>query len=289
MKKSVLFLPLLLATAALASCASGNNENTITICASELPHAKILKEAIAPVLKEKGYSLDVRVLDWTQQNAAVAAGEYDANYFQHQPYLDTYNLDAGNDGKLQMVVKAHFEKLCLYAANVDDKVLDDGEKIEIVNDVSNIERALLLLKDHGILESISSDCYDAEGNFVSFDVNNPGSKVTFAEGYTRCTITCIKESNLAKSLPDYNFGVIPGNAALTGLGEDYATRIVFGENVTEEILSLRANGVAVKPSNAKSPKTLALVEAFAKTEVKNYIQSTFGESVVYHYENLLEK
>ena len=60
-----------------------SNENKITVCASELPHAKILNEAIKPILKEKGYDLKVTVLDWTIQNSAVANDEYDANYFQH--------------------------------------------------------------------------------------------------------------------------------------------------------------------------------------------------------------
>lgn len=284
MKKQLFLLPLLLAVGGLASC--GSSQDTITICASELPHAKILKEAIKPVLQKKGFGLDVRVLDWTQQNSAVARGEYDANYFQHQPYLDTYNKDAGADGALKMVVKAHFEKLCLYASDVNNKVLKNGDKIEIVNDVSNIERALLLLKDNGVLTGISENCYDETGTFTTFDITNPNSQVTFATQYSNCTITCIKESVLAASLPEYQFGVLPGNAALTGLGDDYAQRIVFGEKVTEEVLSLRANGVAVKPANASSKKTAALVEAFADDSVKNYIQNTFGESVVYHYENL---
>jgi len=286
MKRNLFFLPLTLAFVGLTSC-GGDNAKTITVCASELPHAKILNEAIAPVLKEKGYDLKVTVLDWTQQNAAVARGEYDANYFQHKPYLDTYNADAGEEGKLTMVVKAHFEKLCLYASDVSKKTLANGDKIEIVNDVSNIERALLLLKDNGVLQGISASCYDKDGNFTNFNVNSPNSQVTFAEAYSACSLTCIQESNLATSLGDYDFGVLPGNTALQGLGADYASRIVFGEKVTPEVLSLRANGVAVKPGNVTSEKTKAIVEAFATSSVSQYIQTTFGESVVYHYESLL--
>ena len=285
MKKSLFLLPFLCFAGSLASC--GNSESTITICASELPHAKILNEAVKPVLKEKGYDLKVSVLEWTQQNAAVARGEYDANYFQHLPYLETYNKDAGESGALKMVVKAHFEKLCLYASNLEHKTLANGDKIEIVNDVSNIELALLLLKDNGVLQGISDNCYDAEGQFTNFDVAKPNSFVTFADAYKDCTITCIQESLLAATLPEYQFGILPGNTALAGLGDDYAKRIVFGEKVTQETLSLRANGVAVKPSNANSPKTIALVDAFASKAVQDYIANTFGESVVYHYEKLI--
>lgn len=285
MKKLLFTLPLFALAASLFAC-GGNNEKTITIAASELPHAKILNEAIKPVLKDKGYDLKVTVLEWTQQNPAVARGEYDANYFQHLPYLNTYNAEASEDNQLQMVVKVHFEKLCLYASDLNHKTLQNGDTIEIVNDVSNIERALLLLQDHGVIDAISPSCYDGDGTFT-FDTSNPNSQVTFAAAYSNCKITCIQESNLAVSLPDYDFGVIPGNAALTGLGNDYASRIVFGENVDEDILSLRANGVAVQKKDAKSDKSKVLVEAFASDSVKNYIASTFGDSVVYHYENLI--
>ena len=285
MKKLLFTLPLFALSAALFAC-GGNNEKTITIAASELPHAKILNEAIKPVLKDKGYDLKVTVLEWTQQNPAVARGEYDANYFQHLPYLNTYNAEASEDNQLQMVVKVHFEKLCLYASDLNHKTLQNGDTIEIVNDVSNIERALLLLQDHGVIDAISPSCYAGDGTFT-FTTNNPNSQVTFAAAYWNCKITCIQESNLAVSLPDYDFGVIPGNAALTGLGNDYASRIVFGENVDEDILSLRANGVAVRKKDAKSDKSKALVEAFASDSVKNYVASTFGDSVVYHYENLI--
>lgn len=285
MKKLLFTLPLFALAASLFAC-GGNNEKTITIAASELPHAKILNEAIKPVLKDKGYDLKVTVLEWTQQNPAVARGEYDANYFQHLPYLNTYNAEASEDNQLQMVVKVHFEKLCLYASDLNHKTLQNGDTIEIVNDVSNIERALLLLQDHGVIDAISPSCYDGDGTFT-FNTSNPNSQVTFAAAYSNCKITCIQESNLAVSLPDYDFGVIPGNAALTGLGNDYASRIVFGENVDEDILSLRANGVAVRKKDAKSDKSKALVEAFASDSVKNYVASTFGDSVVYHYENLI--
>ena len=284
MKKTILLFPLV--AAGLVACGGGNAENTITIAASELPHAKILKEAVAPVLKEKGYTLEVRELEWTLQNPAVARGEYDANYFQHTPYLNTYNAEASKDAQLTMVVKCHYEKLCLYASDLNHKTLANGDKIEIVNDISNIERALLMLKDNGVIKEISAECYE-DGEFKHFLVDKPNSQVTFADAYKDCSLTCIQESNLAIALGDYNFGVLPGNAALTGLGEDYAKRIVFGEKVDEATLSLRANGVAFRAADKDSKKAKAIVEAFADKRVEDYIKSTFGESVLYHYEALI--
>ena len=261
-----------------------SNENTITVCASELPHAKILNEAIKPILKEKGYDLKVTVLDWTIQNSAVANDEYDANYFQYVPYLNTNNFEG--DKELIAAAKVHYEKLCLYASDKDEnKKLDNGETIEIVNDESNIERALLLLNSYDIL-TINESCYKEDGSFT-FDTSNPNSCVTFLSGYENCSLTCILESNLCVSLNDYNFGVIPGNTALTGLGDDYASRIVLSEKATDETISERANIIAVKKSNKDSEKTKALVEACKDERVATYVSNTFGDSVLYHYEDLL--
>lgn len=281
MKKINIFLSCItiLSSSLLASC---DNANTITVCASELPHAKILNEAVAPILKEKGYDLEVTVLDWTIQNSSVANDEYDANYFQHIPYLNSENFEG--EKELVAVAKVHYEKLCLYASDKDqNKQLDNGETIEIVNDVTNIERALLLLSSYNIL-TINDSCY--ENNTFTFDTTNPNSCVTFLPGYEDCKLTCILESNLCVSLSDYNFGIIPGNTALTGLGEDYASRIVFAEKATQETISQRANVIAVKKSNINTEKTKALVEACKDERVEQYILTTFGESVLYYYEDL---
>jgi len=266
----------------LCGC-GGSNEKNISICASELPHAKILNEIVKDILKEDDYNLTVTVLDWTIQNDAVANREYDANYFQHVPYLNTYEGLA----KLIPACKVHYEKLCLYSSDKDtNKKLDNGETIEIVNDPSNIERALNLLASYNILK-INESNYDASKNFVNFDTSNPNSCVTFLDGYTKCSLTCVKESNLCASLSDYNFGIIPGNSALTGLGSNVSSRIVLSEKASDELISEKANIIAVKENNKYSEKTKELVKVFSDVRVADYIKSTFGDSVLYHYENLI--
>jgi len=289
MKKGLLFL-LGIGASFLSLTSCNNNEKTIRVCASELPHAKILNESVAPILKEKGYKLEVNVLDWTVQNASVASQDYDANYFQHEPYLETYNSTVSESNQLTMACKVHFEKLCLYASDTNKKEVSNGDSIELVNDISNVERALLLLESKNYL-TINDSCYENVNGvktFKNFDTTNPNSCVTFNEAYSNCKLYCLAESQLTNALNDYNFGIIPGNSALTGLGADYASRIVFGENVDETTLTLRANGIAVRKDKLNSEKTKALVEAFEDVKVKNYISTTFGESVVYHFINLLK-
>jgi D-methionine transport system substrate-binding protein len=281
MKRNPFFLSLiaLLSLGGIAGCTT-SSKTLITVCASELPHAKILNEVIKGIAKEDGYDLQVTVLDWTLQNDAVANGEYDANYFEHVPYLKTYE----GTTPLYAACKVHYEKLCVYASNKDKKIIENGSTIELVDDVSNVERALQLLAGANYL-TINPDNYDVKGAFTNFDATHPNNGVTWKAGFENCRLTCIKESQLCQSLPDYNFAIIPGNTALTGLGEDYASRIVFGENPSEALLSAKANIITVKRENKDDAKTAELVKAFADERVASYIAKTFGESVIYHYEN----
>ena len=277
MKKLITLLFTFVLGLSLFGC--GKNENTIYVAASELPHAKILNEVVKDVLKEKGYDLKVTVLDWTIQNDAVANDEYDANYFQHVPYLNTYEGSV----ELAAAVKVHYEKLCAYAKDINHKTVVNGDKIVMVDDISNAERALNLLVEQGII-TIKESAY-VNGVFTNFEASNPLNSVEFNENYKDCTLTCIPESTLCQSLNDYDFGIIPGNTALTGL-DKLAERIAFGEANNEQLIDEKANIIAVKKENLDSPKTKALVEAFADPRVKAYIESTFGESVLYHYVDL---
>ena len=279
MKKTILIAAIAFAAiGGLAAC-SKDTSKTISVCASELPHAKILNECISPLLKADGYTLEVKTLDWSIQNDAVANGEYDANYFQHVPYLKTYT----GSTPLYAACKVHYEKLCLYAKDTTKKTVADGSKIEIVDDVSNIERALKLLEANSIL-TINASNYDSKNTFT-FPTDAPNSGVTWLAGYENCKLTCIKEAQLCASIADYDFGVIPGNTALTGFGTDLASRIVFGENPTAQTISDKANIIAVKKANKDSAKTKELVKVFQDSSVSTYIAKTFGESVLYHFED----
>lgn len=86
------------------------SETVIKVCASDVPHAEVLNECVKDLLAAKGYKLEVTVLDWTLQNDAVAGGDYDANYFQHVPYLETYV------GSVELFAscKVHYEPLGIY-------------------------------------------------------------------------------------------------------------------------------------------------------------------------------
>ena len=286
MKKSIKVLALVTLVASLGALTScGGSEKTIRICASEIPHAKILNECIKPLLKEEGYELKVKVLDWTQQNSAVAQGDYDANYFQHIPYLNNYNASVSDGLKLTPIVKVHYERLCMYAEDTNHKTLTNGDKIALVDDQANLERALKLLEQENVL-TIKDNAY-VDGIF-SVDVSKVHDVVTLKAGYENVKLKCMPEATMCQALTDYNFGILSGNTAMLGL-QNYQDKIVFGEN-SEREEDEKANVIAVRKADAdaKTEKVQVLTSVFAKAEVSKYIEDTFGASVVYHYINLLK-
>ena len=123
----------------------------LVVGASPAPHAEIL-EAARPVLEEKGYTLKiVEYTDYVQPNLALDAGDLDANYFQHYPYLEQFIAENGS--KLASAGKVHYEPFGIYAgktATLD--ALADGAKVAVPNDATNEARALLLLEAQGLIK-----------------------------------------------------------------------------------------------------------------------------------------
>ena len=134
----------------LAGCGSKKDDGTITVAASATPHAEIL-EQVKPILADQGYTLEVTVFnDYVQPNQVVESGEFDANYFQHIPYLDSFNEEQGTH--LVNAGGIHYEPFGIYPGTKSDlSEIAEGDVIAVPNDTTNEARALLLLQDNGIL------------------------------------------------------------------------------------------------------------------------------------------
>lgn len=137
---------------ALAGCGKSTSadDKVIKVAASATPHAEILEQA-KPLLEAKGYDLQVTVFDdYVQPNNVVEGGDFDANYFQHIPYLESFNEEKGTH--LVNAGGIHYEPFGIYPgtkATLDE--LADGDSIAVPNDTTNEARALLLLQDNGII------------------------------------------------------------------------------------------------------------------------------------------
>ncbi len=266
----LLFITLLFV---LTSC-KGEKLETIKVCASDVPHAEILEGVVKDILKEKGYNLEVTILDWQEQNAATVAKDYDANYFQHVPYL---SIDESAKG-LFAVVKVHYEPLGIYQGK--EKELKNGKTFEICDDISNGIRAFQLLFNSGVLDK---DLENENHNFpYTVDESNftfNGSTWTSSNGIK---VTLIPEDTLVASLKDYDFGLLPCNTALTG-NISSATR-VYVENDPNQVV-VKANVLAARKSDYNNnanyrAKIDALADALLSSEVSNYVKEKYNGIII---------
>lgn len=258
------------AVLAVGLTACGGKENkaddkTITVAASPTPHAEIL-EAAKDLLKEKGYTLEIKEFDdYPQQNVVVDEGEFDANYFQHQPYLDNFNEEKGSD--LVSAAKIHYEPLGIYpGASEDLENIKDGAKIAVPNDATNEARALLLLEENGIITLKE----DAGLNATKKDVEKNPHNIEIVE---------LDAAQIARVVEELDFVILNGNYALDA-GFNVQTDAIAKEEADSEAAQTYANIIAVKKENKDSEKIKALVEVLQSEEIGKFITDTYEGAVV---------
>ena len=243
--------------------ASGELE-TIVVGASPAPHAEILAAA-EPVLNEAGYTLKiVEYTDYVQPNLALEAGELDANYFQHGPYLEQFNEEQGTD--LVSAGTIHYEPFGIYAGKTASlEELADGATVAVPNDTTNEARALLLLEAQGLLKLKEGAGLDATRNDIEENPKN-------------LEILEVEAAQIPLSLQDVDIAVINGNYAIdAGLKVSDALAVEASDS---EAAVTYGNVVAVRNGDENSDKTKALVEALKSDTVKKFIDETYAGAVV---------
>ena len=237
---------------------------TIRVGASITPHAEILN-VVKPILAEQGYDLEVvEYTDYVLPNTATESGELDANYFQHQPYLDDFN--AQNGTHLVSVAAIHYEPFGIYAGKSDSlENIADGATIAVPNDGTNEARALLLLEAQGLIK-------------LREDAGFTATKLDIEENPKNLDIVEMEAAQLPRVLPDVDFAVINGNYAIQG-GLKVADALA-SESVESESAQTYANVLVVKEGNENNPAILALVDALKTEEVRKFIEDTYEGAVV---------
>ncbi len=274
-KKCTLILSLLLVLALLCACGgaaeTGKTESAqpvkIRVAASPTPHAEILAVA-AEILAQEGYELEiVEYDDYVQPNLVVDSGELDANYFQHSPYLESFNAENGT--QIVSVGLIHYEPFGIYAGKTASlEELPDGAEIIIPNDGSNETRALLLLQQEGLI--MLADGIDASSNATVYDI---------AENPKNLKITEMDAAQLARSLPDVDLAVINGNFALAA-GLNAAEDALAVEDASGDAAQTYANLLGVKAGRENDPAIQALLRALQSDQVRDYINENYGGAVV---------
>ena len=269
MKKTLaLVLALVLCLSILAGCGGSKKEAvTIKVGASPTPHAEIL-EQVKDVLAEQGITLEiVEYTDYVQPNEAVESGDIDANYFQHTPYMNTFNADNGTH--LVSVAAIHYEPFGIYPGKTTSlDALADGATVAVPNDGSNETRALLLLQQVGLITL--ADGVDASSNATKHDIVDNPKNLDIQE---------LEAAQLTNVLPDVDMAVINGNYALQG-GLNAGTDALAVEDASGDGAQTYANILCVKEGNENNEAVQALLQALQSDAVKSYIEETYDGAVV---------
>ena len=252
-------------TAASSAAAESTAETSELAGTTPTPHAEILNVA-KEVLAEQGIDLEVvEFSDYVQPNLVTESGEVDANYFQHTPYLDSFNEENGTH--LVSVGAVHYEPFGIYPGKSDDLAsIADGATIAVPNDTTNEARALQLLAAQGLITV-------RDGAGLTATIND------ITENPHNLQIKEIEAAQLPRTVQDVDFAVINGNYAMEA-GFSVGKDALATEDASSEAAQTYANVLVVKEGNENAPAIQALYAALTSDKVKDYINSTYDGAVV---------
>lgn len=250
------------AATALTACGKpAEKGNVLSVAATAVPHAEILK-VVTPDLAAKGITLDIKVFnDYVQPNLQVDQGLIDANYFQTLPYLDSFNKERGT--KLVTVVGVHVEPFGGYSRK--HKAIADlpqGAVIAVPNDASNTGRALILLhknslitlKDPTNINATLKDIADNPKGFVFKELESP---------------------SLPRVLPEVDLALINTNYALDAKLDPKKDALIIEGSDSPYI-----NYLVAREDKKDDPRIKALAEALTSQKVKDFIATTYNGAVI---------
>ncbi|MGE1177360.1 MetQ/NlpA family ABC transporter substrate-binding protein [Pseudomonas sp. BW7P1] len=251
---------LIVALAAVAAF-SAHAEETLTVAATPVPHAEIL-EFVKPALAKEGVDLKVKVFtDYIQPNVQVAEKRLDANFFQHQPYLDEFNKAKGTS--LVAVTGVHLEPLGAYSSKI--KKIEDlpgGANVVIPNDATNGGRALLLLDKAGVIKLKDSK------NILS-------TVKDIAENPKDLKIRELEAATIPRVLTQVDLALINTNYALEAKLDPSKDALVIEGNDSPYV-----NILVSRADNKDSDAMKKLAEALHSPEVKKFITEKYKGAVL---------
>jgi D-methionine transport system substrate-binding protein len=255
---------LVIATIALLAFActkKTTDDGTLKVGATPVPHVVIL-ELVKEDLAAQGIKLEIiEFTDYVIPNLSLDDGSLDANFFQHLPYLETFNRERNMN--LASAGGIHIEPLGIYSDKHTDLTnIPDGATIAIPNDPTNEGRALLLLQSGGLIAL--SDSAGLEG--TPLDVTENPHNFKFRE---------LDAAQLPRVMTDVDYAIINGNYALMAELNPLEDALLL-----EGADSPYVNIIAVKKGNENNPKIEALIKALTSAKVKEYINANYEGGVV---------
>ncbi len=267
MKKLLVALLALVSLAVVAAGCGGGEKNVadgktvVKVGATAVPHAEILNHIKGSLAKD---GVDLQIIefsDYVKPNLSLNDKELDANFFQHEPYLETF----ASERKMPLISagKVHIEPMGIYSKTIKDiNSIPNGAKIAIPNDPSNGGRALALLESAKLLK-----LKDGVGVKATIgDITGNDKKLQIIE---------IEAALLPRSMDDTDLSVINSNFAM-----EANLNPVKDSLFTEPKESPYANIVAVRKGDEKRPEIQKLMKALQSPEVKQFIEEKYKGAVV---------
>ncbi|BCJ87964.1 MetQ/NlpA family ABC transporter substrate-binding protein [Effusibacillus dendaii] len=236
-------------------------EVTVKVGATAVPHAEILK-SIKDKLKEQGVNLEIKEFsDYVQPNVQLQEKQLDANFFQHEPYLNDFNKK--NKADLVKVIGVHVEPFGVYSKKIKNlNELKEGAKVAIPNDATNGGRALLLLEKKGLIKLKENAGITATVK----DITDNPKKLEFKQ---------LEAPMLPRALDDVDIALINTNYALEAkLNPTKDSLAIEGSD------SPYVNILVARPDNKDSEGIQKLAKALNSPEVKKFIQEKYNGAVV---------
>ncbi|MGF6968492.1 D-methionine transport system substrate-binding protein [Paraburkholderia sp. WC7.3g] len=260
-RRFILKLAAVIGAATLFATAGAHAEDTIKVGVTGGPHAQIM-DVVKTVAAKNGLNIKiVEFSDYVQPNAALASGDLDANSYQHAPYLQAQVKDRGY--KLIRIADTVTYPMGIYSKKIKSLTeLQRGAKIAVPNDPTNGARALLLLQKQGVLKLRA----DAGLRATPLDVVDNPKKLKIVE---------LDAAQIPRSLGDVDAAAINTNFAMEAGLKPKQDAIAI-----EDPKGPYVNVIAIRDADKNKPWVAKLVAAYHSPQVKQFVDSKFGGSVI---------
>lgn len=260
--KSILAVVVLSMLFSLTACSNNKSKpsDTLTVGASQVPHAEIL-ENIKPDLEKQGVGLDIKVFqDFVLPNKYVAEDQLDANYFQHIPWMDEVNKERGYN--LVNIMGVHIEPMGAYSKKLRSiNELSNGANVALPNGTSEVTRGLLLLERNKLIELSTH-----EGNLTPRDIRKNPKNLQFK---------LLEPSVLPRILPEVDMALINTNFALKADLNPLSDALFI-----EDHSSPYVNILATKKGNEKNEALMKLAKLLRSEKTKEFIKKKYNGAIV---------
>jgi D-methionine transport system substrate-binding protein len=263
LRRSILALPgLMLPGLARAQAAElGTAARPVRVGVTQGVHAQTF-EKVGEVLAREGFATrPVEFGDFIQPNAALAAGDLDANAYQHLPFLEAQRAQRGYDfvpvGKTVLTLMGVFSR-----RHRDLAALPAGARVAIPNDPTNGGRALLLLAEAGVFR-------------LRPGADHRATVADITENPKRIRVVELEAATIVRALEDVDAGAITGNYAVpAGLNP---LRDALARETEQSVYTVL---VVVRRRDEAAPWARRLAAGYGHPDVRAFVERTFGGAVI---------